>query len=72
VTDEQLQTLRAAVRVKLGLSADVTALIRGLPQRHAVEMSLAETANFVLGRFACDNETETQILNRRPWAIGNE
>lgn len=67
MTDEEIQTLRAAVQVKLGLACDaagIAALVRGLPQRHAVELSLSDTADFILRRFACQ-ETETAYLERR-------
>ena len=68
---EQLETLKAAIRVKLGLHCDVPALIRGLPKRHAVEWSTTETADFILRQFAC-NESETQLLTRPKFQIGNE
>lgn len=62
MTSEQEGTLRAAVRVQLGLHpGDVHDLIRGLPKRHAVEWSLNQAAEFVLREFAT-GASETTIL----------
>jgi hypothetical protein len=73
VTTDQEATLRAAIRVKLGIGApDIPALVRGLPQRHMLELGLTQTADFILRRFAC-GETETEFIERqRPFSIGNE
>lgn len=64
---DQLETLRAAVLVKLGeeIHADgIRALRRGLPQRHAVEWPLTEAADFVLRQFAT-GETETVFVRKQ-------
>lgn len=69
MTPEDLDTLRAAVRIKLDLPRpDVAALIRGLPRRHAVEFGLTQAADFILIQFA-SGASETTILERdRPGA----
>jgi hypothetical protein len=43
----------------------VNDLVRGLPQRHAVEFSLTQTADFILRGFAL-GQTETVLLERTP------
>lgn len=66
MTDQELATLRAAVRVKLGHALDpegYTALCHGLPRRPGVVLSLSDTADFILRRFVL-GEGETQILAR--------
>ena len=66
MTDQELATLRAAVRVKLGHALDAdgyTTLCNGLPQRHGVVLSLTDTADFILRRFIL-GEGETAILAR--------
>jgi hypothetical protein len=61
MTSEQLETLVAAVAVKCDLPMSVPALIRGLPERHPVQMSLHEAADYVLTRWQ-SARTETDIL----------
>lgn len=63
MTNDQLETLLAAVCVRCELPVNVPALVRGLPQRHAVQMSLKETANFVLEGWQ-SGKSETALLSR--------
>jgi len=70
-TPEQMATLRAAVRAKLGLPCRMKDLIRGLPKNHAVQFTLADIADFVLRQFACE-QSETEVLIRKKFQLGDE
>ena len=61
MTAEETESLIAAVAVKLELPVSVPALIRGLPKRHAVTLSLHETADYILARWS-RGATETELL----------
>jgi len=61
VTTDELETLVAAVCVKAELPTNVSALVRGMPRRHAEPLSLQGSADFIIRRWA-NGETETQIL----------
>lgn len=67
---EEIVTLRAAVRVLLGMElakADYDALTRGLPAHRPTQMGVTQAAQFIARRFVTD-QGETEILRRLPGA----
>lgn len=67
MSNDELETLVAAVSVKQELPVNVPALVRGMPKRHAVELSLNECADFILRRWQLGADLETTILeNEHP------